>query len=243
MKRIIKISLILLLVGMAVIAAVPFLKEKRVERKYENDFKKIQESVTEKKSDVNGLVKKNKDCIGYVQIPGTTISYPVMQTKDNPDFYLNHDFNRNYSFYGTPYLSAYCDVKKSDNLIIYGHNINGGKMFGALEKYKDKEFFYKHRKIHFTTDKKREYEVFAVMSVNIHEFEYWKFVMARNEEEYDEFVDKVAENSLWKAGDKPKHREQILTLSTCDNSTSKDDRLVVLYISHFYEDNGEVNYS
>ena len=58
MKRRIKISLILLLVGMAVITAVPFLKEKRAERKYENDFKNIQESVTEKKSDVNGLVKK-----------------------------------------------------------------------------------------------------------------------------------------------------------------------------------------
>ena len=56
-----------------------------------------------------------------------------MQTKDNPDYYLNHDFNKNYSFYGTPYLSAYCDINKSDNLIIYGHNINGGKMFGALE--------------------------------------------------------------------------------------------------------------
>lgn len=97
MKRIIKISLILLLVGMAVIVAVPFLKEKRAEKKYENDFKKIQESVIEKKSDVNVLVKKNKYCIGYVEIPGTTISYPVMQTKDNPDFYLNHDFNRNYS--------------------------------------------------------------------------------------------------------------------------------------------------
>ena len=155
MKRIIKISLILLLVGMAVIAVVPFLKEKRAERKYENELKKIQESVIEKKSDVNVLVKKNKDCIGYVQIPGTTISYPVMQTKDNPDFYLNHDFSRNYSFYGTPYLSTYCDVEKSDNLIIYGHNINGGKMFGALEQYKDKEFFNKHRKIYFTTDKKR----------------------------------------------------------------------------------------
>ena len=47
MKRIIKISLILLLVGMAVIAVVPFLKEKRAERKYENEFKKIQESVTD----------------------------------------------------------------------------------------------------------------------------------------------------------------------------------------------------
>lgn len=172
MKRRIKISLILLLVGMAVITAVPFLKEKRAERKYENDFKNIQESVTEKKSDVNGLVKKNKDCIGYVQIPGTTISYPVMQTKDNPDFYLNHDFNKNYSFYGTPYLSAYCDLKKSDNLIIYGHNINDGKMFGALEQYKNKDFFDRHRKIFFTTDRRRKYEVFVVMSVNIRDFEY-----------------------------------------------------------------------
>ena len=228
MKRVIKISLILLLVGMAVIAAVLFLKEKRAEKKYENDFKKIQESVTKKKSYVNDLVKKNKDCIGYVEIPGTTISYPVMQTKDKPDFYLNHDFNRNYSFYGTPYLSAYCDVKKSDNLIIYGHNINGGKMFGFLEQYKDKEFFNKHRKIYFTTDKKREYEVFAVMSVNVYEFQYWKFVMARNEEEYEEFVDKVAEKSLWKTRDKPRYGEQILMLSTCDNGRGDDWRIVVI---------------
>ena len=201
MKKIIKISLILLLLGMAVIAAVLFFKEKRAERKYENEFKNIQESVTEKKSDVNGLVKKNKDCIGYVEIPGTTISYPVMQTKDNPDFYLNHDFNRNYSFYGTPYLSAYCDVNKSDNLIIYGHNINGGKMFGALERYKDKEFFNKHRKIYFITDKKREDE---------------------------EFVDKVAEKSLWKTGDKPRYGGQILMLSTCDNGRGDDWRIVVI---------------
>lgn len=80
MKRIIKISLILLLVGMAVIAAVPFLKEKRAERKYENEFKKIQESVTEKKSDVNGLVKKNKDCIGYVEIP---VNITVRQSRQS----------------------------------------------------------------------------------------------------------------------------------------------------------------
>ena len=163
-----------------------------------------------------------------MQIPGTTISYPVMQTKDKPDFYLNHDFNRNYSFYGTSYLSAYCDVNKSDNLIIYGHNINGGKMFGALEQYKDKKFFNKHRKIYFTTDKKREYEVFAVMSVNIHEFEYWKFVMARDAKEYDEFVDKMEEHSLWRRENKPKYGEQMLMLSTCDNGKGDDWRIVVI---------------
>ena len=130
MKRMIKITLILLLVGMAVVAAVPFLKEKEAEKKSEKEFENIQESVTEKKDKTMNVTKlkgENEDCIGYLEVPGTTISYPVMQTRDNPDFYLNHDFNKNYSFYGTPYLSAYCNLKKSDNLIIYGHNINGGK--------------------------------------------------------------------------------------------------------------------
>ena len=149
MKRMIKITLMLLLVGMAVIAAVPFLKEKKAEKKYDKGFKKIQESVTDEKDksiNVGKLKRENEDCIGYLELPGTIISYPVMQTKDNPDYYLKHDFNKNYSFYGTPYLSAYCDLEKSDNIIIYGHNINGGKMFGALEQYKEKKLFDRHKK-------------------------------------------------------------------------------------------------
>lgn len=92
----------------------------------------------------------------------------------------------------------------------------------------DKEFFNKHRKIYFTTDKKREYEVFAVMSVNIHEFAYWKFVMARDAKEYDEFVDKVEKHSLWRRENKPKYGEQILMLSTCDNGKGDDWRIVVI---------------
>ena len=231
MKRMIKISLILLLLGMAVIAAVPFLKEKEAERKSENGFKEIQESVTEKKDKTMNVTKlkgENKDCIGYLEVPGTSISYPIMQTRDNPNYYLNHDFDKNYNFYGTPYLSAYCDLKKSDNLIIYGHNINGGKMFGALEQYKEKDFFDRHRKIYFTTDRRREYEVFAVMSVNVRKFKYWKFIMARDEKDYDEFVQKVLEHSMWNIGGKPKYKEQILMLSTCDNGKEDDWRIVVV---------------
>lgn len=231
MKRMIKISLILLLLGMAVIAAVPFLKEKEAERKSENGFKEIQESVTEKKDKTMNVTKlkgENKDCIGYLEVPGTSISYPIMQTRDNPNYYLNHDFDKNYSFYGTPYLSAYCDLKKSDSLIIYGHNINGGKMFGALEQYKEKDFFDRHRKIYFTTDRRREYEVFAVMSVNVRKFKYWKFIMARDEKDYDEFVQKVLEHSMWNIGGKPKYKEQILMLSTCDNGKEDDWRIVVV---------------
>lgn len=231
MKKITKIFLILLLLGMAVIIAVPFFKEKEAEKKSENRFKEIQESVTDKEEksiNVEKLKRENEDCIGYLEVPGTSISYPIMQTRDNPDYYLNHDFNKNYSFYGTPYLSAYCDLERSDNLIIYGHNINGGKMFGVLEQYKDKAFLDNHRKIYFTTDKKRKYEVFAVMSVNIKEFEYWKFVMARDEKDYGEFVEKVLEHSMWSTGGKPQYGEQMLMLSTCDNGKGDDWRLVLI---------------
>lgn len=231
MKKITKISLILLLLGMAVITAVPFFKEKEAEKKSENGFKEIQESVTDEEDrtiNVEKIKGENKDCVGYLEVPETSISYPIMQTKDNPDFYLKHDFNRNYSFYGTPYLSAYCDLKKSDNLIIYGHNINGGKMFGELEQYKDKNFFNRHRKIYFTTDRRREYEVFAVMSVNVRKFEYWKFVMARNEKDYDDFVEKVLEHSTWNIRKKPEYRKQMLMLSTCDNGKGDDWRIVVV---------------
>ncbi len=98
MKRMIKMTLILLLVGMAVVVAVPFLKEKEAEKKSEKEFENIQESVAEKKDKTMNVTKlkgENEDCIGYLEVPGTTISYPVMQTRDNPDFYLNHDFYKN----------------------------------------------------------------------------------------------------------------------------------------------------
>ena len=101
-------------------------------------------------------------------------------------------------------------------------------MFGALEQYKEKKFFDKHKKIYFTTNQKREYEVFAVMSVNIREFEYWKFVMARDEKGYGEFVEKVLKHSFCNIREKPKYGEQMLMLSTYDNGKGDDWRIVVV---------------
>ena len=218
------------MLGVAVIAAIPFLKEKKDEIRYENTFNKIKETSRRRKNEskVEELKKKNKDCIGYLEIPDTTISYPIMQTKDNPDFYLNHDFNKEYSFYGTPYLSAYCDLKQSDNLIIYSHNINGKRMFGALEYYLDEEYCKKHKKIYFTTDKKREYNLFAVMSVNIKEFPFYKFTMARDEKDFNEFVEQVRKNSLIDIMSGSEYGEQLIMLVTCDNRRGDDYRIVVV---------------
>lgn len=179
---------------------------------------------------VDKLRKRSQDVIGYLEIPDTTISYPVMQSKDNPDFYLNHDIDKNYSFYGTPYLSAYCDLEKSDNLIIYGHNINGGKMFGALIQLRDENFYKKHKNILFTTKDKKKYKIFSVISVNKNDFPYWKCVMAQDESDYDTFINKAKQYSIYDIDITPKYGEKILTLSTCDNSRGDDYRFVVFAV-------------
>ena len=48
--------------------------------------------------------------VGWIKINDTVINYPVMQTKKIPDYYLNHDFYKNESVYGCPYVQANCDV-------------------------------------------------------------------------------------------------------------------------------------
>lgn len=209
--------------------AVNQLKEDYAEEKQFVDIQNEAQTMNDNNI-VDKLRKRNQDVIGYLEIPDTTISYPVMQSKDNPDFYLNHDIDKNYSFYGTPYLSAYCDIKSSDNLIIYGHNINGGKMFGALTQYRDETFYKKHKDILFTTKDKKKYKIFSVISVNKNDFPYWKFVMAQDEPDYDKFINKAKKYSIYNIDIMPKYGEKILTLSTCDNSRGDDYRFVVFAV-------------
>lgn len=227
-KSVLKVIVLIIVAATLVFIAgmaVKLLKEDYVEEK---QFKDIQKVVEKADDDILKILKKrNSDVVGYLEIPETTISYPVMQTKENPDFYLNHDIDKNYSFYGTPYLSAYCDLEKSDNLIIYGHNINGGRMFGALTKYKDESFYQKHKNIYFTTEEKSEYEIFAVISVNKYEFSYWKFVMAQDEDDYVQFINKTKQYSLYDTGITPIYGDKLITLSTCDNSRGNDYRFVI----------------
>lgn len=226
------IVLFLFLAAILVISAgmaVNQLKEDYAEEKQFVDIQNEAQTMNDNNI-VDKLRKRNKDVIGYLEIPDTTISYPVMQKKDNPDFYLNHDIDKNYSFYGTPYLSAYCDLEKSDNLIIYGHNINGGKMFGALTQYRDETFYKKHKDILFTTKDKKKYKIFSVISVNKNDFPYWKFVMAQDEPDYDKFINKAKKYSIYNIDIMPKYGEKILTLSTCDNSRGDDYRFVVFAV-------------
>lgn len=232
-KSLIKVIILIIVAAILIFIAgmaVKLLQEDYTEERTFRDIQKVVKKVAD--DDIlSKLKKRNSDVVGYLEIPDTTISYPVMQTKDNPNFYLTHDIDKNYSFYGTPYLSAYCDLKKSDNLIIYGHNINGGRMFGALTQYKDENFYQKHKNIYFTTKEKSKYEIFAVISVNKYSFPYWQFVMAQDETDYDEFICKAKQYSIYDTGITPKYGDKLITLSTCDNSRGKDYRFVVFAVN------------
>lgn len=110
------------------------------------------------------LYMQNNDMVGWIKVDGTKINYPVMQSKDNPDFYLKHGFDKAYTDYGCPYVQENCDLElPSDNIVIYGHHMNDGAMFAGLMKYADKSFWEKHKTIAFDTlTQQQNYEVIAV---------------------------------------------------------------------------------
>ena len=97
------------------------------------------------------LAEQNADMVGWIRIEGTTIDYPVMQTPDDFNFYLRRNFDKEYSNLGTPYIQENCDLKTSDNLILYGHHMLDGGMFSDLDLYKKKSFWEKHKTIRFDT--------------------------------------------------------------------------------------------
>ena len=97
------------------------------------------------------VYEQNSDFVGWISIERTNIDYPVMQTIDNPNYYLKHSFEKQYSDYGVPYVQENCDLGLSDNCVIYGHHMNNGSMFADLCKYADEDFYRQHKTIRFDT--------------------------------------------------------------------------------------------
>lgn len=177
------------------------------------------------------LYLQNEDMVGWISIAGTTINYPVMQSGNNPNFYLKHNFEKEYSDLGTPYVQENCDIAESDNLVIYGHHIKGGKMFGALEDYKSKSFYEEHKNIQFDTlTEQAEYEIVAVFKTVAYSsegFRYYDFVDAENEEDFNSYVGKCKELALYDTGVTAEYGDRLITLSTCEYS-ARNGRLVVV---------------
>ena len=178
------------------------------------------------------LYRKNPDMAGWIFIEGTTINYPVMHTPDAPDFYLNHNFDKEYSSFGVPYAAGECSMEEpSDNIIIYGHHMRGGRMFGALMDYTDKGFYESHKIIRFdTVTEKAEYEIAAVFKTTVYDnegFKYYQFVNAGKEEDFQAYVEECKSLALYDTGVTAGYGDKLITLSTCEYSR-RNGRLVIV---------------
>lgn len=177
--------------------------------------------------------QKNQRLIGWVKIDDTIIDYPVMQTVNN-EYYLDHNFNQEEDRNGCIFMDYQCDVIKGcDNIILYGHHMKSGKMFGTLNKYSKESYYEEHPTIQFDTIyEKGTYQVMYVFRSKVYSeedvtFKYYQFINAASEKEFHSAMNEMAALSLYDTGVTASYGDKLLTLSTCDYQ-EKAGRFVVV---------------
>lgn len=172
-----------------------------------------------------GLIAVNSDYIGWLDIPETSISYPVVKSHDNVE-YLTQSFEGNKRSSGAIFVDANIhDIKKTKNLVIHGHNMKSGSMFAMLPSYKNISYYNKHPFIYlYTPDETMVYQVISAYALKHDTNEEVAYQGTfSSDEEYQIFVDGLLDRSLIETGITDNiYDRQILTLSTCVNhSTSR----------------------
>ena len=165
---------------------------------------------------------ENADMAAWLQIPDTIIDYPVMWTPEDEEYYLRRGFDGRNNQNGCLILDTdSCLEPLTTNLIIHGHNMRVGTMFGTLDNYEDEDFYQDHKNIIlYTKQCQRNYEVIAVFRSQVYKktdnvFKFYKFFQADTEEEFNDFYDNIKAMSLYDTGVTAEFGDCFLTLSTC----------------------------
>jgi sortase B len=174
------------------------------------------------------LTGKNPDTVGWISISGT-VHLPVVY-RDNI-FYLDHDFTGAKNASGTLFLDESSPINAdTQNLLIHGHSMNDGSMFGILTHYRKLDFLRQHPLIAFSTLwEKESYAVFAVMLVSsktgdANYFNYFSNPTFASDADFNAYIAQVAARSEFTIPVDVEPGDALLTLSTCID----DDRLVVM---------------
>ncbi len=182
------------------------------------------------KRNLDELIKLNSDCVGWIYQKGTVINYPVMYTPSNPDKYLRRSFFGNKSTGGVLFIEDRCSLS-GGHIIIYGHNMSNGTMFGSLKNYTKQSYFTKHPTFELETKSGgvKQFKIFAIGIVKIDDYVY-SVTNFKNQERFDKFVNHVKSISLYDTGVVPTFGKQVVTLSTCYGK-DKTNRLIVVAVS------------
>lgn len=162
--------------------------------------------------DLEALREVNPDIVGWIALPGTEISYPLVQGTDN-DYYLAHTWDRENSSCGAIFLD--CGANKDfsgHHTIVYGHRMRNGTMFTALKGYRDAAFLAEHPSVYVVLDSGvYRYDIFSAREADTMGIVYEKNLEGRE----DALLQDCLERSVIDAGVVPEASDPILTLSTC----------------------------
>ena len=179
------------------------------------------------------LQQQNQEMIGWITIPDTNIDQPVLQTTDNK-YYLEHNFSKEEDSNGSIFLDARNDLDRGDkNLILYGHNMRSGLMFGGLKEYQDEKYLQEHPQIQFNTlYEKRKYDIIAVCLADVRYqdeegFRYYNYLGASTPEEFESFKANIARMNILDRELDITYEDELITLSTCNNYI-EDGRLFLI---------------
>lgn len=175
----------------------------------------------------------NSDVLGWIYIPDTVISYPLMRTDDR-DEYLHLAWDRTPNDNGSIFLEKSNSRDLSDfNTIIYGHLMANGTMFGSLKKYAEQDYRDSHPYIYIATaDGVRMYHIFSAYEASI-ESDTYRLYFA-DEAAKQTALSGYIENSVVTGGPVPEADDRILTLSTCTGTGFYSTRWVVQAVLEGY---------
>lgn len=164
--------------------------------------------------DFSALREVNSDVLGWILIPGTNLSYPLLQGDDN-QYYLNHTWRKSYNSVGAIFMECRNSADLSDfNTIIYGHRMNNRSMFGILHQYSSQSYWKAHPYIYITDDNgSHRYQVFAAYEVSTSGAAYQ--ISFSGDASKQAFLDECLSQSVIDTGVTPHVYDKILTLSTC----------------------------
>ena len=164
--------------------------------------------------DFVALREQNTDVLGWIVIPNTKVSYPLVQGEDN-DYYLNHTWRKTRSVVGAIFMEQQSSADLTDfNTIIYGHRMNNRSMFGRLLDYKKQSYWQDHPRFYITDDSgTHTYEIFAAYEPAVGSTPYC--IRFSNDTEKQTFINYGLEHSVIETGVVPEVTDRIVTLSTC----------------------------
>lgn len=180
------------------------------------------------------LYATNQDFVGYLEAPGVNLSLPIVQT-DNDSDYMEKNFYGKSTKYGCPFVTHLNNIVELDqNTVIFGHHMNNGTVFGALDAYKSIDGFKKAPVISFNTlYKDYSWKVIAAFITNAYEkddndyvFKYY-FTSLSTQDRFAVFLNELSQRSLYDTGVDVLPTDKLLTLSTCSHEFT-DARFVVV---------------